>query len=80
MSFALPRSGHQAGFENGILDDPWLASTWGCFNAEFRLNGDASMFDDLFSAFVMQGFKRKNPTLVGVFVRVRSPELFQVDE
>ena len=37
---------------------------------------DAWMFDDLFSAFVTQGIERKNPDLVGVFVRVRSPELF----
>ena len=37
---------------------------------------DAWMFDDLFSAFVTQEIEHKNPDLVGVFVRVRSPELF----
>jgi len=34
------------------------------------------VFDDLSSAFVTQGIERKNPDLVGVFVRVRSPESF----
>ena len=41
---------------------------------------DASMFDDLFSAFVTQRIERKSPELVRVFVRVRSPELFQSGE
>ena len=38
------------------------------------------MFDDLFSAFVTQRIERKSPRLVRVFVRVRSPELFQGGE
>ena len=41
---------------------------------------DAWVFDDLFSAFVTPGIGRKNLGLVGVFVRVRSPESFQSGE
>ena len=41
---------------------------------------DAWVFDDLSSAFLTQGIERKNPDLVGVFVRVRSPESFRSGE
>jgi len=38
------------------------------------------MFDDLFSSFVMQGVEPENPTPIGAFVRVQSPESLQSGE
>ena len=38
------------------------------------------MFDDLFSAFLMQTIERKDLRLIGVFVRVRSPKSSQSGE